>query len=74
MEYFLQQEERLEAERLKPTGVPHSFFLDDFLIPRTCDHCRKIMWGLNKQGYRCAGTNNPLSLETHIQRGSLSIA
>jgi len=44
-----------EVEEEEVTNVPHSFFLDDLAMPRPCDHCDELMWGLTKQGYRCSG-------------------
>lgn len=52
----LSDSETTQAMTRTITGVAHSFYLDDYVIPRFCDCCSELIWGFSRQGYSCSGT------------------
>lgn len=51
----LSESEEIPTGKRKVTGVAHSFFLDDYVVPRFCDCCSDLIWGFSRQGYTCSG-------------------
>lgn len=55
----IDEPDELAYSGLKITGVAHSFFLDDYVVPRFCDCCSDLIWGFSRQGYTCEGALPP---------------
>jgi hypothetical protein len=51
----LSDSEEVPTGTRQVTGVAHSFFLDDYVVPRFCDCCSDLIWGFSRQGYTCSG-------------------
>lgn len=52
----LSDAEDIPTGKRQVTGISHSFFLDDYVVPRFCDCCSDLIWGFSRQGYTCSGT------------------
>jgi hypothetical protein len=48
------------------TGIAHSYFLDDYVVPRFCDCCSDLIWGFSRQGYTCSGMSLS-ALHSHLE-------
>ncbi|KAI1694472.1 rasGEF domain-containing protein [Ditylenchus destructor] len=48
--YFLNLNKQLAEFR---RGFKHNFVETTFLTPATCAHCKKLLWGLIRQGFKC---------------------
>lgn len=43
----------VEVELAGRIRVPHSFLIHSYKIPTVCQHCKKLLKGLFKQGLQC---------------------
>ena len=40
--------------------VPHTFDVHNYKKPTVCQHCKKLLHGLFRQGLQCKGVNFPM--------------
>lgn len=49
----------LDKILLSKVKVPHTFVIHSYTRPTVCQHCKKLLKGLFRQGLQCKGTGAP---------------
>lgn len=78
LEYFPGRERRSSSQSyigrpieldkllLSKVKVPHTFLIHSYTRPTVCQHCKKLLKGLFRQGLQCKGEHCRLSYKSDI--------
>lgn len=56
----------LDKILLSKVKVPHTFLIHSYTRPTVCQHCKKLLKGLFRQGLQCKGQHDAGALQRHL--------